>query len=137
MTRTPHRTPLRNRWAAWLAVLAVLLGALAPTFTHALMAATGQVSQGLEICTSEGPRWVAADAAASADDSTSLPGSATSPAHCQFCLQTTDRGTLSHDPLPTSFPVQSGPWAPPVRQAFFYATTHAFAPPPRGPPNFF
>ena len=136
MTLTLHRTPLRRPWAVWLAVLVVLLGALAPTLTHALMLATGQVSQGVEICTSEGPRRVVADAAASADDSTSLPGSATAPAHCPFCLQTTDRGTLPHDPLPISFLVQCGPWAPLVRQAFFYATTHAFAPPPRGPPDF-
>lgn len=137
MTRTLHRTPLRRPWAVWLAVLVVLLGTLAPTFTHALMPATGQVSQGVEICTSQGSRWITADTAAGADDSTPSPASVAPLAHCPFCLQTTDRGTAPHDPLPTSFLVQCGPWAPPVRQAFFYATTHAFAPPPRGPPNFF
>jgi hypothetical protein len=72
MTLTLHRTPLRRPWAVWLAVLVVVLGALAPTLTHALMLATGQVSQGVEICTSQGPRG----------SSLMLPLRQTIPLHC-------------------------------------------------------
>lgn len=137
MTRTLHCTPLRRPWAVWLAVLVAVLGALAPTLTHALMPAMGQVLQGQEICTSQGSRWVTAEVTAGSDDSTPLPASVAPPAHCQFCLQTTDRVASLDDPLPTPFLVRDGQRKPPVRQAVFYATTHTFAPPPRGPPDFF
>jgi hypothetical protein len=128
---------LRRPWAVWLAVLIAVLGALAPTLTHALMPAMGQASQGFEICTSQGSRWVTAEVTAGSDDSTPLPVSATPPAHWQFCLQTTDRGASLGDPLPTPFLVQDGQREPLVWQVFLYATTHTFSPPPRGPPGFF
>jgi hypothetical protein len=137
MKTTPLRTPLHRPWAVWLAVLIAVLGALVPTVSHALMLAKGQAPQGVEICTSAGPRWVDADVAASADDFAPLPGSATPPTHCQFCLQTTDRAVSIDDPLPYLFLVQDGQRESPVWQAFFYAITHTFAPPPRGPPGFF
>jgi hypothetical protein len=137
MNRTLRRSPLCRPWAVWLAVLIAVLGALAPTLTHALMPAIGQASQAQEICTSQGSRWVTADAAAGSDDSTPLPASVAPSAHCQFCLQTTDRVASLDDPLPTPFLVQDGQRESPVWQAFFYAKTHTFAPPPRGPPGFF
>lgn len=137
MKTTLHGTPLRRPWAVWLAVLIAVLGSLAPTVTHALMPSMGQAAQGVEICTSDGPRWVAADAAASVDDSTPVPASATPPAHCQVCLQTTDRVASLDDPLPLPLLAQDGQRKPPVWQAVFCATAHAFAPPPRGPPDFF
>jgi hypothetical protein len=137
MNRTLHRSPLRRPWAVWLAVLIAVLGALAPTLTHALMPAMGKAAQGFEVCTSQGSRWVAAEVTAGSDDSTPLPVSATPSAHCQFCLQTTDRVASLNDPLPLRFLVQDGQREPPVWQVFFYATTHTFAPPPRGPPGFF
>jgi hypothetical protein len=137
MSLTLRRTALRRPWAVWLAVLIAVLGALTPTVSHALMLVKGQATQGVEICTTEGPRWVTADVAASADDSTPLPGSAAPPAHCQFCLQTTDRVASPNDPLPYTFLVQDGQREAPVWQAFFYSTAHTFAPPPRGPPGHF
>jgi hypothetical protein len=137
MKTTPHRTPLHRPWVVWLAVIIAVLGALAPTVSHALMLAKGQVPQGVEICTSAGPRWVSADVVTSADVSVPMPGSAAPPAHCQFCLQTTDRVASIDDPLPYLFLVQDGQREPPVWQAFFHSTAHTFAPPPRGPPGFF
>ena len=138
MTRTLHRTPLHRPWAVGLAVLVAVLGALAPTLSHALMSAMGQASsQGQEICTSQGSRWVTAEVAAVADNPTPLPTSATPPAHCQFCLQTTDREVSLDDPLPTPFLVQDGQREPMVWQALFFAITHTVNPPPRGPPGLF
>jgi hypothetical protein len=132
-----HRAPLRRPWAVWLGVLSAVLGALAPTLTHALMSARGQVAQGVEICTDQGPRWVSVDTSLAATDAVPALPSAGVSEHCQFCLQTTDRGAFLNDPLPQPFLVQDGQRAPPVRRALFYATTHTFAPPPRGPPGFF
>jgi hypothetical protein len=139
MIRTPIRTPLRRPWAVWLAVLVAVLGALAPVLTHALMPTAMAGTQGVEICTIDGPRWVAAEQGASAaqDASAPLPTSTPVPTHCQFCLQTTDRSALPSDPLPSPFLVQDGQRALAVRQAFLYPPLHGFAPPPRGPPGFF
>ena len=80
MSTPLRRTLLHRPWAVWLAVLIAVLGAIAPTVTHALMLATGQSPQGVEICTTEGTRWVNADAAPSSDDSSPEPGSAVPPA---------------------------------------------------------
>lgn len=137
MKTTPHRTALRRPWVVWLAVLIAVLGALAPTVSHALMLARGQAPQDIEICTSDGPRWVAADmgGAGAADGSPPPPGSAAAPAHCQFCLQTTDRVAPPPHLLPYLFSVLGGQQEAPVWQALFYAATHTLAPPPRGPPG--
>jgi hypothetical protein len=137
MKTAPHRTSLRRPWVVWLAVLIAVLGALAPTVSHALMLARGQEPQGVEICTSEGTRWMVADVAGEAGDSTPLPGSVAPPAHCQFCLQTTDRVAPPPHLLPYLFSVLGGQQEIRVWQAFFYASTHTFTPPPRGPPGSF
>jgi hypothetical protein len=55
MTLTLHRTPLRRPWAVWLAVLVVLLGALAPTLTHALMLPRGRCRRGLKFVPAKAP----------------------------------------------------------------------------------
>jgi hypothetical protein len=137
MKTTPPRTPLHRPWVVWLAVLIAVLGAIAPTVTHALMLATGQSTQGVEICTTEGPRWLTTDAAASSDDSNPASGSAATTAHCPFCLQTTDRVALINEPLPYPFLVQDRQRKSTVWQVFLYATEHTVNPPPRGPPGFF
>jgi hypothetical protein len=136
MTRSPHCNTLHRPWAVWLAVLIAVLGAIAPTVTHALMLATGQSPQGVEICTTEGTRWVTADAAASSDDSNPEPGSVVPPAHCPFCLQPTDRVALINVPLTYPFLVQDGESESPVWQVFFYSVERTLTPPSRGPPGF-
>ena len=137
MPVTLHSTPLRRPWAVWLAVLIALLAAIAPTVTHALILAGGQSPQGVEICTTVGPRWVTADAGASSDDSNPASGSAATTAHCPFCLQTTDRVALINEALPYPFLVQDRQRKSTVWQVFLYATAHTVNPPPRGPPGFF
>jgi hypothetical protein len=135
MKTTPLRTMLHRPWAVWLAVLIAVLGALAPTVSHALMPAMGQAPQGVEICTSEGPRWVATDTLSQAEESSPTRESAATLDHCPFCLQTTDRVASIDDPLPYLFLVPDGQREPTVWQAFFYPATHTFTPPPRGPPG--
>lgn len=137
MKATPRRTQSYHPWVVWLAVLVAVLGALAPTVSHALMLASGQAPLGVEICTSEGPRWVTADAAASAGDFVPTPGSAVPPAHCQFCLQSTDRFAPLGDALPCTFPVPGAQREAPVWELLFHTDTHAVTPPPRGPPGNF
>jgi hypothetical protein len=138
MKTTPLRTLLHRPWAVWLAVLIAVLGAIAPTVSHALVLARGTASAGMEVCTNQGPRWIVATDTQTADsDSAPQPGSIFSLAHCPFCLQPTDRVALINDPLPHPFLVQDGQRKPSVWQVFFYATKHTVNPPPRGPPGFF
>ena len=130
-------TSLRRPWAVWLAVLIAVLGAIAPTVSHALMLAAGHIPQGVEICTSQGPRWVAADTMPSPDGPAPTQRPTINVDHCPFCLQTTDRVALINEPLPYPFLVQDRQRKSTVWQVFFYAATYTFAPPPRGPPGFF
>jgi hypothetical protein len=102
-TRYPSQGVVPCRALNGLAVLVAVLGALAPVLTHALMPTAMAGTQGVEICTTEGPRWVAEEDGASAarEASAPLPTSTSNPTHCQFCLQTTDRSALPSDPLPS------------------------------------
>lgn len=54
LTRTTHR------FAAWLAMLAMLLGALAPTVAQAVVAAQGGPGW-VQVCSASGMVWVQAD----------------------------------------------------------------------------
>ncbi|MCF8157131.1 MAG: DUF2946 domain-containing protein [Rhodoferax sp.] len=137
MRATPYRIPLCRPWAVWLAVLIAVFGAIAPTVSHARMLAAGHLPQGVEICTSQGPRWVAADTMPSPDGPAPTQRPTINVDHCPFCLQTTDRVAPVPHLLPYLFSVQGGQQEAPVWQAFFYAATHTFTPPPRGPPGFF
>ena len=128
-------TSLRRPWAVWLAVLIAVLGAIAPTGSHALMLAGGQSPLGIEICTTQGPQWMAADTLSPADDSAPAQESAATLNPCPFCLHSTDRVAWINAPLTYPFLVQDGEREPLVWQAFFYSAERTFAPPPRGPPG--
>lgn len=67
-----------RRLVHWIALLAVWLGALAPT----LSVAFGQAGAlGLaEVCSAQGSRWVPAD------DGEPAPGAAAALGHCPFCV---------------------------------------------------
>jgi hypothetical protein len=137
MTKSPHRNTLHRPWVVWLAVLVAVLGAIAPSVSHALVLARGQAPQGIEICTTEGPRWVVDGPLSQAQDSTPQREQAVTLDHCPFCLQSTDRVALINAPLPNHFMVQGGQREPPVWQALFYSKERTFTPPPRGPPDSF
>jgi hypothetical protein len=141
-TKTLHRP-----WAVWLALCIALLGALAPTLSHALLAARGQNNPLVEVCTSTGPRWmalgVAADFAAdasqqgSASDNDALPDQPAAVLdHCPFCLLSVDRLA----PLPEAgvkfFAAPGRAVAPQAPLTSFVVTFFAPSPPPRGPPVF-
>jgi hypothetical protein len=133
-----------RRLIAWIAMAAMLLGALAPAVSHGLALARGTAPTVLEVCTSSGPRQMVlapADAGASpwaratpflvdspdGQESTALLN------HCPFCLPVAER--LGPPPLVAlHFPnVESG-LARPDAQAFFLPTFISSSALPRGPP---
>ncbi|MDO9196762.1 DUF2946 family protein [Rhodoferax sp.] len=127
-----HFASLRRPLALWLAVLIAVCGALVPTLSHALVWSKGSAVPVVEVCTSAGPRWVASPFPADSPDGQE---SAPSLVHCPFCLPFTDRAAPAPHALVHLF-VRSGEHeAPTVRQAFFFFTHFAPAPPPRGPPR--
>lgn len=72
--------PIRRlfRQAAWLALVAILALAVAPTVSHAL-AASGPGNPWAEICTDVGGRTLVADADSNGADGAAQPG------HCPLC----------------------------------------------------
>ena len=137
MSSTLQSTLQRRPWVVWLAVLIAVFGAIAPTVSHALALAAGRTPQGVEICTSEGPRWVVADTTPSPDDPAPTQRSTVNIDHCPFCLQTTDRVAPPPHLLTYLFSVLGGQQKAAVLQAVCCPTTHTLTPPPRGPPDFF
>ncbi|MES2879733.1 MAG: DUF2946 domain-containing protein [Pseudomonadota bacterium] len=132
MSPSLHFALLRRPLAVWLAVLLVVFGALAPTLSHALVLARSDVSpMMMDVCTSTGLHEVADTASTDSPDGQEA---VVSLAHCPFCLLSSDRVAPAPHPLLHLFAVLGEPEAPTVRQAFFYATPFALAPPPRGPP---
>lgn len=75
--------PLHHRFAAWLALLAVLWGALVPTLAQAAVSASDR--QGwVEVCSASGVLWVRVDGGAASP--TGQPGTmADASAHCPWC----------------------------------------------------
>jgi len=136
-----------HRWRAsrltlWLAVAVSLLGALAPTVSRAL-AAAGSRTLAIEVCTSEGPRWLSAtpaEVAVAAADPNSLrtaspDGRDAVPSldHCPFCLLVAER--LGPPPAASVhfFNAESG-LVPPDAQALFFLSVSSRTSLPRGPP---
>lgn len=77
-TRTTHR------FAAWLAMLAMLLGALAPTVAQAVVATQGGPGW-VQVCSASGMVWMQADA--SEHDAVADAGKSMADAsrHCPWC----------------------------------------------------
>lgn len=75
-------TRTTRRFAAWLAMLAMLLGALAPTVAQAVVAAKGGPDW-VQVCSASGMVWVQADAL---DDTPDGQKAITDAArHCPWC----------------------------------------------------
>ena len=53
------RTRRLQRFASWIATFAIVLAAVAPTVSQALVASGAMGSAWVEVCTAEGMRWVA------------------------------------------------------------------------------
>ncbi len=133
-----------NRWRTlrpglWLAVALMLLGALAPTVSRALASRAGAVPSAIEVCTSEGPRWLEVRSATPSDPNASGttapegPGVVPSLDHCPFCLLVAER--LGPPPAASMhfFNAESG-LAPPDAQALFFCSVSLRPTWPRGPP---
>lgn len=113
----------------WIALLAILFGALAPAFSPAVTP-PGHFAGSMEICTMDGVRTV------SLDDGTDAPPSDHFLKHCSYCLSHSTPPAL---PPPANFVIASAAGAeryPPL----FYQATHALFPwtaaNPRAPPAF-
>ena len=127
MTLRPFFVTLRRPLAVWLALLMAVFAALAPTVSHAITLARGGDAPLVEICTSDGPRWVALNMPA---DSPDVPPWAGHPEHCPFCLHATDRVVPPPQVSLPNFGVPSGTVAPELGHAFLSVTHFAPVPPP-------
>jgi Protein of unknown function (DUF2946) len=125
MAMATLRSQVPRPWALYLALLLAILGAVAPTVSHALAHQRGQV--GIEICTTTGTKFVPADSSQEQESAAVLN-------HCPFCLLQTDRIAPPLHQQPYLFLVQGGTQAPAVLQAFLFVSNIFPAPPPRGPP---
>lgn len=78
-------TRLHRRLTAWVALFALVLGALAPTVTQAMVAA-GDRGDWLEVCSVSGMAWIKADTGevSKQQPDGSAPGNGVSP-HCPWC----------------------------------------------------
>lgn len=129
-----HFSLLRRPWAVWLAVLMALLGALAPTVSHAVTWSQGGAAPWVEVCTDTGMRWVDSHTGQNSTDSPDGPTTAPSGVHCPFCLLLTDRVAPAPQAWVHLFAVLGEQEAPAIRQVFLFFTPIAPTPPPRGPP---
>jgi len=129
-----------RRWLRWLALAATLLGALAPTVSHALAAQRGG-GGAIEVCTSQGPRWISATLAGPAAAPTPSGAASTDGQesvlpfeHCPFCLHVAER--LGPPPAASwhFFNAESGLARPDVQAPFFQSISVSAAL-PRGPPG--
>jgi hypothetical protein len=129
--------PLQRRWMAWVAVWAILLGALAPTLSHAMRAWQHAPVTWVEVCSTTGAKLVAVSldkgVAGKADPQSRLPGSNHAGEHCPFCLMHADDvAVLPSPPAPVltmAFSTEALPslflhaprtlfaWAPPQARA--------------------
>lgn len=121
---------LRKKWLQiWIASLAILFNALAPSISHALSSGPSNM---MEICSATGTTWIAADQARP-DASKKSPLHHLE--HCPFCIAHADTFALPL-PLTSSFAVAGGHDFFPA--LFYDAPTPLFswsAAKPRGPPT--
>ena len=146
---------LRRPWAVWLALCMALLGALAPTVSHAVNWARGSNAGLIEVCTTNGPRWMAlpgmaAPVSSLPPENTQASGSPGALAmqpdappsaavfdHCPFCLLLADRAAPPPQPWQVTLAVAQTSAAPKAPPAHYFPAFYAHTPPPRGPPSVF
>ena len=143
---------LRRPWSVWLALFMALLGALTPTVSHAMNWARGSNAGLIEVCTTNGPRWMALPGLAERATSAPLentqtgdnpgawpmqpdaPRSAAVLDHCPFCLLMADRALPPPQAWQVTLAVAQTSAAPTAPQAHYFPAFYAHTPPPRGPP---
>ncbi|MDQ8022011.1 MAG: DUF2946 family protein [Moraxellaceae bacterium] len=121
------RRPVFQRLVARLALLAVLLAALAPTVSRALISA-GLDDNWVEICADGGSRWLKTEAASATDalHSPSHTDHTLAFEHCPFCTSQAHHPGLPPSAAP-ALRVQTG--TPPLPPLFLHAPQplHAWA----------
>lgn len=129
-------TRAHRRFTTWLAMLALVLGALAPVLAQAVVASSDR-AQWVEVCSASGMVWVKADAAEDAarsqDDGHRTPPVLDAAMSCDWCSL---HGASAALPPPTRA-VETQPLAALHPLAFFqaasltgvWAVAHARAPP--------
>jgi hypothetical protein len=129
-----NRSPKRQRAQAWVALLAALLLALAPTASRSLVWSSTAPTAWMDVCTTDTPKNEAGTLSATPEINAASSLATHSPLdHCPFCLLTTDR--LGPAPHPLSHLFMCGdPLVLPVEQAPFFPprallTTRARDPP--------
>ncbi|MBA5687306.1 DUF2946 domain-containing protein [Rugamonas apoptosis] len=120
----------RQTLRIWIAMLAILFSALAPSISHALAAANGAIDK-MEVCTSNGYKLVKVPDS----DNSKAPASAkNSMEHCAFC--TTHGGSYALTGSP-SVPLALGAGRD-IYPPLFYTAPHSLhawsAAHPRAPP---
>lgn len=130
----------RSRLSLWIACLAILLNALAPSVSHAIAASKGKAPSLIEICSAAGSRFVTVDDAgqpvAPADQDQSDRHHADDAArHCPFCV--THGGGDGLPPAALSV-LHPAPGQAAMPRLFYLAPKPLFswsAASPRGPPS--
>jgi hypothetical protein len=130
-----------RRISAWLACLAILLNALAPTISHAMAKAQGDDTPWAQICSTNGARLIPLDLGSlSADTSTSSrqdgepQQSSMAMDHCAYCLTHAGSFAVFTDtPLPAFSTMVSQDYPARFYQSphrlFVWATASPRAPP--------
>jgi Protein of unknown function (DUF2946) len=145
MSASRHRPSIRQRIAAWVALWSLVLGALLPALSHAVVRAPADATGWVQVCSASGMFWVKtnpnalADAAAAAqtdgaDPLASGDGQPPTPAGCAWCAtHATGAGVL---PSPAASPVAAEPirWVPPAflhapHRQTVWSAAHSRAPP--------
>lgn len=117
---------------SWIAVLAILMAALAPSISHAL--GTRNAASWLEVCSAAGAKWV--NAGGDTDDKSPVPSGAHPLEHCPYCSLHANAIAIPAKPaaaVPVLLPAHDLP------TAFLAAprTLHAWvSAQPRAPPSF-
>lgn len=125
-----HRTS--RVLTSWVAILALLMAALAPSISQAWSARAG--ASPIEVCTATGAQWVQVDG--SATDHAPGQGDARTDMHCPYCLHQAHAAAMPVTPVVVLPMPAHATWLP---TAFLAAprTLHAWrsasprAPPPR------
>jgi Protein of unknown function (DUF2946) len=118
--------------SSWIAVLAILMAALAPSTSHALGAKSGALW--IEVCTSAGAKWVQPDG--SFTDQVPVSGDAHLFEHCPYCSLHASDLAIPPEPVVQALVISSSGLVP---TAFLVAarTLHAWtSAQPRAPPRF-
>ncbi|MBA4110278.1 MAG: DUF2946 domain-containing protein [Leptothrix sp. (in: Bacteria)] len=127
---------LHRRWTAWIALCAILLGALAPTVSHGVRAWSHAPITWVEVCSSTGNKLIAMTKSDRADAKGSLPSGEHAGEHCPFCLvQGHDAALL---PAPPPVVAMATPLADGLPFLFLHAPRSLFAwapPQARAPPT--